>query len=131
MRLDHRFFVLDYDDRIVHVSEEYHETMGRFLGHSVWEYLPGAEKTFRAPFEEARRTGRPVEATLFYAGGLVDLRIVRSGDSLRVEQMRRTNLDFRTLGTLAAGLRRIEEELADRAPEQHDPRALASLRVLP
>jgi hypothetical protein len=125
-----RFFVLDEDDRILQVSEEYHETMGKYLGCSVWEFLPRAEQVLRPHFGEARSTGAVVERTVFYAGGTVDLRIVPSGGSLTVHVSGRTQLDVRTLGTLAASLRKIEAELAARAPAQHDRRARESLRAL-
>jgi hypothetical protein len=126
-----RFFVLDAEDRIVQVSEKYHENMGRFLGHPIWEYLPRAEFLFRPHLEEARRTGRPVESTVFYAGRTIDLRIVPSGQSLAIYPKSRTELNVRTLATLAASLRRIEAELDARAPERHDPPAPASLQALP
>jgi hypothetical protein len=126
-----RFFVLDTEDRIVQVSEKYHESMGRFLGHPVWEYLPRAEFLLRPHLEEARRTGRPVESTVFYAGRTVDLRIVPSGQSLAVHPTSRTELNVRTLATLAESLRRIVAELDAREPVRHDPQAPVSPQALP
>jgi hypothetical protein len=126
-----RYFVLDAEDRIVQVSEKYHENMGRFLGHSVWEFLPRAEFLFRPHLEEARRTGGPVTTTVFYAGRTVDLRIIPSGNWLAVHPRSRTELNVRTLGTLAESLRRIEAELDAREPERRDPPAPVSLRALP
>lgn len=126
-----RFFVLDAEDRIVQVSEKYHESMGRFLGHPVWEYLPRAEFLFRPHLEEARRTGRPVESTIFYAGRTVDLHIVPCGQSLAVHPTSRTELNVRTLATLAESLRRIEAELDAREPERLDPQARVSPQALP
>jgi hypothetical protein len=126
-----RFFVLDAEDRIVQVSEKYHENMGPFLGHPLWEFLPRAEFLFRPHLEEARRTGRPVESTIFYAGRTVDLRIVPSGESLAIHPTSRTELNVRTLATLAESLSRIEAELDAREPERRDPPAPASLQALP
>jgi hypothetical protein len=126
-----RFFVLDAEDRIVQVSEKYHENMGRFLGHPVWEYLPRAEFLFRPHLEEARRTGLPLESTVFYAGRTIELRIVPSGDLLAIYPKSRTELNVRTLATLAESLRRIEAELDARAPVRRDPPAPASLQALP
>lgn len=128
---DLRFFVLDADDRIVQVGEEYRESMARFLGHSLWEYLPQAELLVRPHLEQARQSGCEVEATVFYAGGTVDLRIVPSAGNLAVHSTRRTELNVRTLGTLAESLRLIEAELAAREPARHDRRAAGSLQVLP
>lgn len=126
-----RFFVLDAGDRIVQVSERYHENMGRLLGHPLWEYLPRAEFLFRPHLEEARRTGRPVESTIFYAGRTVDLRIVPSGESLTIHPKSRTELNVRTLATLAESLRQIEAELDAREPGRHDQPAPGSLQALP
>lgn len=117
---DLRFFVVDADDRIVQVGEEYRESMARFLGHSLWEYLPRAESLFRPHFDEARETGHEVETTVFYAGGTVDLRIVPSAWNLAVHSTRRTELNVRTLGTLAESLRLIEAELTAREPARRD-----------
>jgi hypothetical protein len=130
---DHRFFfVLDPDDRLVQVSDGYQKSMRRFLGHPLWEYMPHAEELFVPLLEQARRTGRPVESTIFYAGGLIDVRIVPSGDDrLTVYRTRNSNLDFTTLASLAESLSQIEQELSARAPEQLDPPAHASLQALP
>ena len=128
---DLRFFVLDADDHIVQVGEGSPRSMARFLGHSLWEYLPQAEVLVRPYFDEARQTGREVETTIFYAGGTLDLRIVPSAANLAVRATRRTELNVRTLGTLAQSLRLIEAELAARESVPHDRPAGASLQVLP
>lgn len=128
---DHpRYFVLDTEDRIVQVSEEYRRSMARFLGHSLWEYMPRAELLFRHRLEEARRTGCEIESTVFYAGGTIDVRVVPCGESLTVYTTRRTELNVRTLGTLVESLRQIQAELDARAPARHDPPALESPRAL-
>ena len=128
---DLRFFVLDADDCIVQVGEESPRRMARFLGHSLWEYLPQAEFLVRPHFDEARHTEREVEATIFYAGGTLDLRIVPSAGNLAVHSTRRTELNVRTLGTLAESLRLIEAELAAPEPVRRDRLVGASLQALP
>ena len=55
------YFVLDDDDRIVHVSREFHDTRGSGVGHLFWEHLPRAQEIYGPVFEEARASGRPVE----------------------------------------------------------------------
>jgi hypothetical protein len=126
-----RFFVVDAADRIDSVSEDYDDNMVRFLGHSLWEYLPGVEPVLGPYFEDARKTGAAVETTVFYAGGTIDLRIVPSGRTLAVHSTRRMELDVRTLATLAQSLRAIEDELVAREPVRHDLPAPASLQALP
>ena len=130
MKARPRFFVIDANDVIVQVSEEYQGSMGHFLGHPLWEYLPRAELLFRPHLEQARRTGEEVESMIFYAGGTVELRVVPAGESLTVYTARCTELNVRTLGTLAESLRSIERELAAREPAQPDRPALGSLRAL-
>jgi hypothetical protein len=93
---DQPFFVLDADDRIAQVTEEYHESMARFLGHALWEYLPGSEPLVRPLLEEARHTGCASSSAIFYAGGIMDVRVVPAGDSVAVYTTRRTELNVRT-----------------------------------
>jgi predicted DNA-binding transcriptional regulator YafY len=47
-------FVFYADDRIVQVAEEHRETMARYLGHSLWVYLPGAEPLLRPAVAQVR-----------------------------------------------------------------------------
>jgi hypothetical protein len=124
-------FVIDAENTIVQVGEEEVGRMAPFLGHSLWDYLPHGEEIFGPHFDEARRTAAEVETTVFYAGGTVALRIVPSGTGVVIHATRRTELDVRTLGTLASSLRTIERELAARAPAQPDRRALGSRQALP
>lgn len=122
-------FVVDADDLIVRSTCK--GEMAAFLGHPLWEYLPHAESALKPHFEEARRSGRTVDAPIFYAGRLVDVRIAPSGQRLRVDVTRRVTLDLSSLRTLAASLSSIEEELAARAPSRHDRPALVSPQALP
>jgi hypothetical protein len=124
-------FVVDGDDLIIRVAEEHRVTMARYLGHSLWIYLPGAEPVLRPCFEEARERDEVVESTVFYAGGTYDVRVAPTGACLAVQLKRRTELNVRTLATLAQSLRTIEAELAAREPEQRDRPAPASPRALP
>jgi hypothetical protein len=123
-------FAVDSDDRIVQTCDE-HEGMAPFLGHPLWEYLPHAEAILGPHFDEARDSGEDVEATVYYAGALADLRIVPSGRALAVHVIRWAALDVRTLGTLASSLSSIEAELAARAPARHGRPAVASPQALP
>jgi len=128
---DTAYVVLDRDDRVVQVGPDLHDQFAPFLGHVLWEHMPDAEPLYGPGFDEARRIGRTVEFAVFYRGRAKQLRAVPSGDMLAVHVERLAELDVRTLGTLSESLRRIEAELAARAPEQRDPRAPASLQALP
>jgi hypothetical protein len=129
-RADDRYIV-DSDDRIVTVVGHLEDTLGPFLGHSLWEANPQAERLFAPHFAEARRTGREVEFTSFYAGRLARRRVVPTGQTLTVYATPLEELDIRTLGTLSESLLRVEAELAAQAPAQPDPPARASLQALP
>ena len=129
-RADDRYIV-DSDDRIVTVVGHLEDTLGPFLGHSLWEANPQAERLFAPHFAEARRTGREVEFTSFYAGRLARWRVVPTGQTLTVYATPLEELDIRTLGTLSESLLRVEAELAAQAPAQPDPPARASLQALP
>jgi hypothetical protein len=129
-RTDDRYIV-DSDDCIVTVVGHFEDTLGPFLGHSLWEANPQAERLFAPHFAEARRTGREVEFTSFYAGRLARRRVVPIGQTLTVYATPLEKLNVRTLGTLSESLLRVEAELAGQASEQLDPPARASLRALP
>jgi hypothetical protein len=124
-------FVVDGRDRIVQVADEHRATMARYLGHPLWIYLPGSEPLLSPVFEDAREAGEVVESTVFYAGGTIDVRVAPTGRSLAVRLRRRTELNVRTLATLAQSLRTIEAELAARERERPDRQAPASRRALP
>jgi hypothetical protein len=124
-------FVVDGRDRIVQVADEHRATMARYLGHPLWVYLPGSESVLSPIFEEARDAGELVESTVFYAGGTVDVRVAPTGAALTVQLRRRTELNVRTLATLAQSLQTIEAELAAREPARRDPPAHASPQALP
>ena len=125
------YFVLDDDDRIVHVSREFHDTRGRGVGHVFWDHLPRALEIYGPYFVEARATGRPVEATIFYAGRLKRLLAIPGGDGLAVHIENLAELDVTSLATLTRSLEQLDAVLADRASAPRDRRSHASLQALP
>lgn len=125
------FYVVDGDDRIIEVSDGLHESMGSFVGNSLWECFPRAADLFGEHFDDARESGREVELKTFYAGAAIRLRVIPAGESLTVYPKRLAEVNLRTLRTLAESLRRIEQELSAREPELRDPPAPGSLQALP
>lgn len=125
------YFVLDDDDRVLHVSPHFHDTRGLGVGHVVWNHLPRAREVYGPYFAEARATGRPVAALIFYAGRLKRLLAIPGGDGLAVHVENLVEIDVTSLGTLLQSLERLVGELADRASAPPDSRAHASLRALP
>jgi hypothetical protein len=125
------YFVLDDDDRIVHVSREFHDTRGRGVGHVLWDHLPRAEEIYGPHFAEARATGQPVEATIFYAGRLKRLLVIPYRDGLAVHVENLVEVDVTSLATLTRSLEQLDAVLADRASERPDRRSHASLQALP
>ena len=125
------YFVLDDDDRVLHVSLEFHDTRGRSVGHVLWDHLPRAREIYEPHFTAARSTGQPVEALMFYAGRLKRLLVIPGGDGLAVHVENVAELDVTSLGTLTLSLERIASALADPGSARHDSRAPASLRALP
>ena len=125
------YVVLDDDDRVVHVSQPFHDTRGRGVGHVFWDHLPEAREIYGPHLAEARETGRPVEALIFYAGRLKRLLAIPGGDGLALHIENLGELDVTSLGTLTQSLQRLDDVLAGRASVQHGRRSHASLRALP
>lgn len=125
------YIVLDDQDRITSVSVKLHDDLGRWIGHVLWEHLPGAREVYGPTFEEARATGRPVESVVFYAGRVKRLTAIAGPDGLAVHVERLAELDLTSLATLTRSLVSIEAELAGRASERSDSRAPSSLQALP
>jgi hypothetical protein len=123
------YFVLDDDDRIVYVSREFRDTRGRGVGHVFWDHL--AREIYGPCFAGARATGRPVEATIFYAGRLERLLAIPGGDGLAVHVENLAELDVTSLATLTRSLEQLDAVLADPASEPLDRRSHASLQALP
>ena len=125
------YFVLDDDDRILYVSQAFHDTRGRGVGHVFWDHLPRAREVYGPHFDAARATGRPVEALIFYAGRLKRLLVIAGGDGLAVHVENLVELDVTSLATLTQSLKELDAVLADRASGQRGRRSPASLRALP
>lgn len=125
------YFVLDDEDRIVHVSREFHDTRGSGVGHVFWEHLPRAQEIYGPIFQDARASGRPVEARIFYAGRLKRVLAIPGRDGLAVHVENVVELDVTSLATLMRSLERLDAALADRASGRPGPRSRGSLRALP
>ena len=125
------YVVLDDDDRLTHVSAQLHEDLGRWVGHVLWDHLPGARQVYEPTLDEARSTGQPVESVVFYAGRVKRLTAIPGPDGLAVHVERIAELDVTSLATLRRSLASIETALADRASARPDSRARGSLRALP
>jgi PAS domain-containing protein len=87
------YVVLDDDDRIVYVSKPFHDTRGRGAGHVFWDHLPDARKIYGPHLAEARESGSPVEAVIFYAGRLKRLLAIPGGDGLALHIENLVELD--------------------------------------
>ena len=125
------YLVLDDDDRITHVSARLHDDFGRWIGHVLWEHLPGARDVYGPTFDEARTSGNPVESVVFYSGRMKRLTVIPGPDGLAVHVEQLAQVDVTTLATLTASLAQIEAALAGRASAQPDSPTRASLRALP
>ncbi|HEU0248154.1 MAG TPA: hypothetical protein VFR38_13815 [Gaiellaceae bacterium] len=125
------YVVLDANDRVIQVGEDLRDQLAPFLGHVLWEHMPGAEPLCGPGFDEARRIGSEVEFPVFYRGRAKRLRAVPAGETLAVHVERLAELEVTTLGTLRESLLRIEAELPARGSGQLDRPAPSSLRALP
>lgn len=125
------YVVLDDLDRITHVSSKLHGELGRWIGHVLWDHLPGARDVYAPTFDEARATGVPVQSVVFYSGRVKRLTAIPGPDGLAVHVERLAELELTSLATLTRSLASIEAALADRETERSDSPAPASLRALP
>jgi hypothetical protein len=125
------YIVLDAEDRITHVSPHLHHDLGSWLGHVLWDHLPGAREVYGPCFDEARSSGQPVESVVFYSGRVKRLTVIPAADGLAVHVERLAELDVTSLGTLTRSLAQIEAALAGRASGRHDPPRRGSPRALP
>jgi len=115
---DTSYIVLDDDDRLIHVSPDLRDQLGRWIGHVLWDHMPEASSVYGPCFSEARSTGRTVESVVFYAGRVKRLVAIPAADGLAVHVERLAELDVTNLGTLAESLRQVEAELDARGREQ-------------
>jgi hypothetical protein len=125
------YVVLDDEDRIAYVSSTLHAELGRWVGHVLWEHLPGAREVYAPTFDEARTTAQPVESVVFYGGRVKRLTAIPGPDGLAVHVERLAELDLTSLATLTRSLVSIENELGDRASAPRGRPARASLQALP
>lgn len=125
------YVVLDDDDRITHVSAPLHDDLGHWVGHVLWDHLPGARDGYGPTLDEARSSGRPVDSIVYYSGRVMRLTAIPGADGLALHVECLAELDVTTLGTLTRSLARIEAALADRASARSDSPARASLQALP
>jgi len=125
------YIVLDGEDRVVHVSPDLREPLGRWVGHVLWDHLPEAKSVYGPCFTEARSTGHTVESVVFYAGRVKRLVAIPAEDGLAVHVERLAELDVTNLGTLAKSLRQIEAALGARGLAQLDPPAHESRQAPP
>jgi hypothetical protein len=125
------YVVLDDDDRLASVSPTLHAELGRWIGHVIWDHLPGAREVYAPTFDEARTTTQPVESVVFYAGRVKRLTAIPGPDGLAVHVERLAELDLTSLATLTRSLATIETVLGDRASARPGRPARASLRALP
>jgi hypothetical protein len=125
------YLVLDDRDRIVSVSPRLHHELVHWLGHVLWDHLPAAKEIYGPCFDEARRSGQPVESVVFYSGRVKRLTAIPGADGLAVHIERLAEVDVTSLATLTQSLERVEAALAARVPEQRDPQERASLQALP
>jgi len=125
------YLVLDDEDRILYVSPAFHDTRGRGVGHVFWDHLPRAREVYGPHFDDARATGRPVEALIFYAGRLKRVLAIPGGDGLAVHIENLVELDVTSLASLMQSLEQLDAVLGDRVSAPPDRRSHGSLRALP
>ena len=107
--------VLDTRDHIVEVGPGAESQFGPLQGSLLWELFPGSEPLFKPYYDEARRTGKPVEFVQFYDGFVASIRAVPRGDDrLELYWKRLSRIDTLTLDglveTLDESLRVLDEQ---------------------
>jgi hypothetical protein len=125
------YVVLDREDRITHVSARLHDDLGHWVGHVLWDHLPGARDGYAPRLDEARSSGCPVDSVVYYSGRVMRLTAIPGADGIALHVECLAELDVTTLGTLTRSLARIEAVLAARESERSGSPARASLRALP
>jgi hypothetical protein len=102
--------VLDEGDRIVGVGPHAESQFAPLVGEVMWDCFPGSEPLFKPYYDQARRSGEPVEFAQFYNGYVARVRAVPRGrDRLELYWHQLTRLDTLTLGGLVESL---DESLA-------------------
>jgi hypothetical protein len=114
--------VLDEGDLIVQFGPDAQAPLHEYEGRNLWEAFPDSKPLFHPYYEQARRTGEPVEFVQFYAGYVTRVRAVPAGSQLHVYWDKIDRIDTLTLENLRDSLSRavsaIEEEEAHLRREQ-------------
>jgi hypothetical protein len=122
--------VLDEGDLIVQFGPDAQVPLGVFEGRNLWDAFPDSRPLFHPYYEQARRTGQPVEFVQFYAGYVTRLRAVPAGAELHVYWQKIDRIDTLTLenlrDSLSHALSAIEEEEAHLRRDQ----ARSRLRIV-
>ena len=95
--------VLDEDYRIVEVGPAA-QGIACFLGRDLWECFPASEPLFRPYYEQARRSGEPVEFVQFYDGSAARIRATPIESRLALSWEYLAKLETRTLDELRTSL---------------------------
>ncbi len=113
------FVVLDEVDRIVGVGPHAESQFGPLLGSILWECFPGSKPLFKPYYDNARRSGEPVEFEQFYDGNVARVRAVpRAGGHLELYWELLARLDTLTLQSFVETLEHSLAQLSDAAPGQ-------------
>lgn len=96
--------VLDESYRIVEVGPAVAAEFGPLRGQHLWDAFPGAQPLFLPYYDQARRTGEPVEFVQFYDGQVGHIRAVPDGPWLLLFWEHVSRLDTLTLERLRASL---------------------------
>jgi hypothetical protein len=99
------FVILDTADTIVGVGPAAESQFGPLLGLPLWDCFPGSRSLFKPYYDDARRTGEPVEFVQFHNGNFARVRAVPRGeDRLELYWEVISRLDTLTLDRLAKTL---------------------------
>lgn len=110
--------VLDEGDRIVGVGSAAEGQFGPLLGAVVWECFPGSEPLFKPYYDDARRTGRPVEFVQFYDGNVARVTAVPTASGhVELGWELLMHLDTTTLESFRTTLQQALELLEAGSPE--------------
>lgn len=110
------YLMLDEDYRIVEVHSAAPTRFGSLLGRDLWECFPDSEPLFRPYYEEAWRTGEPVEFVQFYDGRVGRIRATPEGSRLALSWEHVVQLETLTLEGLRSSLTETIAALEGAAP---------------